>query len=798
MVGTVTNHQTVMFADETSDWMATVQPVTDLTRNVAKNDDASLAEFFSRPIIINATDWNVFDPVFYSYTFDPWTIFLTNKRVANRITNFRLASMKLKVKFMINGNSFYYGRLMADYLPLPTVDNVTIFNTLAKSSLVSASQRLHITIDPTTSQGGILELPFVYPFNTLDLPTLEYTDLGRIYIREINQLRHASGSVIPLNITIAIWAEDVVLAAPTTLPISGLVPQSDEYSVSPVSMIASAVSNAAGALATVPYIGPFARATELISGKMSQIARVFGFARPVIIDKITPMRPYYIGNMANCDAPDSSTKLSVDSKQELTVDTRVCGADLGDELVLHKLASIPSWINTFPWSTTAARDSLLYNVRVTPSVAVFDAGNVHRTAAAFVANPFTYWRGTIRYRFQIVASAFHRGRLRIVYDPSYVNSLESSISFTKIVDLAEERDFVIDVAWANPRTWLSNVDTVNSTGQQSLAAFTSVSGSANGVLGVYVMNKLTSSSDTVANDIGINVYMSMTDDAKFALPRNLDNYVPVYNMTFQSDSYDAVSPADNSVNGTLPITCINNCIEDDQTDLVYMGESIVSFRQLLKRYRYYRTYGSYAVGTTRLFRVQDSDFPAYQGYNPTALSVSAASGKWDYCARSLIHYLVPAFVGMRGGMRVKYVLSGPGAASATSMSVYRWVTSQPRAVSTTANVNNNFSELAWWRSNAASPVFDAGALVTVPDRMPVLEAELPNQVPWRFSYAKNVTNDSSPVYPTSPVHRVDVLANTAGEIILDRYQSVAEDFSLFWFCGAPPVTLAAIPVPVVI
>ncbi|APG77400.1 hypothetical protein 2 [Shahe picorna-like virus 3] len=788
-----------MFADEISDWETTVNSINDSTRDVAYNEDASLADFFARPIIINTGDWTPFNPAPFFYSFNPWSTFFTNKRVANRMTNFKLASAKLKVKFMINGNSFYYGRLMADYLPLPVSDTVSLTSGVDIANVVTASQRMNLLLDPTTSQGGTMELPFVWHYNVLDITTNTYSQLGTMFIRQINQLRHASGSTIPLSISIAIWAEDVKLSAPTTISMAGLTPQSDEYSVSPISATASALALASGKLSTLPVIGPYARATSMLASAVSGVAKIFGFSRPIILDPPVHMRPTFVGNTVNCDAPDSSIKLSVDSKQELTVDNRVCGADLGDELVLSKLASIPTYVTTFPWSSISARSSLLFNSRVTPNISVANGSAVLRTASAFVALPFTSWRGTVRYRFQIVASAFHRGRLRIVYDPAYVGSLESSIAFTKIIDLAEERDFTIDVAWAQDSSWLPVSDFASGLINISTSPYTTISAAANGVIGIYVLNPLTSSDNSVANDISINVFMSMTDDCKFAIPRAVPRYCPIYNMTpqsleYQSDSYDSVAPSDNSPLGTSPISCINNCVKDDNTDLVYMGESIVSFRQLLKRYEYYKTYSSGGTGNRRI-KLIESNFPAYLGYSSTAIDRSSTGGKYDFANITLLHYLTPAFIGVRGAMRSKYVVSGPTVPQMQSYSVYRIPGGNVRGYDVGALPATTSSAISYERSANNAIDFATGGVFSPPSQQPVIEVEFPSQVRYRFAHAKNVENLAIVPYPTLPAHAVEVIAGTDGITYLERYISVGEDFSLFWFCGAPPVVPIGNPQP---
>jgi hypothetical protein len=69
--------------------------------------------------------------------------------VINRLNNYQLLKSKLHVRFVINGNGFYYGRLMADYTMLPNVDDVTSTSTLVAANAIPASQRMKVFIDPS-------------------------------------------------------------------------------------------------------------------------------------------------------------------------------------------------------------------------------------------------------------------------------------------------------------------------------------------------------------------------------------------------------------------------------------------------------------------------------------------------------------------------------------------------------------------------------------------------------------------------------------------------------------------------
>jgi hypothetical protein len=63
------------------------------------------------------------------------------------------------------------------------------------------------------------------------------------------------------------------------------------------------------------------------------------------------------------------------------------------------------------------------NMRVDPCCIQEHAtdGSIRFAACGAAAMPFKYWSGSMKYRFQVVCSAFHRGRIAVVYDPQWID-----------------------------------------------------------------------------------------------------------------------------------------------------------------------------------------------------------------------------------------------------------------------------------------------------------------------------------------------------------------------------------------
>lgn len=780
--------------------------VPDYTRDAIFSDvDTSLASFFERPIVIRSYTWTPLQGAPFTGIFNPWTDFFGNPRVINRINNYNLMRARLNVRFTINGNGFYYGRLMADYLPL-TNDNVTAAATLVTQNAIQASQRMKVFIDPSTCCSNEMELPFVWYRDGVSIPDAEWSQLGNIYIRELNGLKHANAATQPVTITVFAWASEVQMSLPTSVESSALVNQAgeDEYATpGPVQATASAVASMAGALTKLPIIGGYARATQIAAGAASKAASVMGWSRPAIIEPHSGMTPRYVSDLAPADAGDNVAKLTIDSKQEVTVDPNVIGIDLPDELSIAGIAARESYLTSYLWTTARVGGDLLWTNRVTPFIGDISGATVYMPACAYAVYPFGYWHGKMRYRFQIVASAYHKGRLRLVWDPAYVQSVEGNVQFTKIIDISEERDVTVEIDWGQTAKFLPVPTSVNSliSVWQTTPQYASSAASANGVLSVYVLNDLATPNSTVNNDISVNVFVSAVD-LQVAAPRSFSStVVNTYAATVQAgEDMDMVATGDEPGCGAATSNYKMAEDTDDPNDAaVYFGERIVSFRQILKRYNEHSTFliANTSATIPAIWTPIMSDVPFFYGFNNSTLHTTTAAGKFSYVNMTMLHYLMPAFAAMRGSHRSKYVVNTSSHGAAGSLTVAR-TSATTAALPVAATPLAITSQSAYAR--AATPVRDdcmVGAVTTIVANQPALEVEFPYYKPVRFDEPRWVLQATVTANYSSPfrnTHRVELaLSPGTTPVTLTRYISVGEDFGLYWFQGCPPLQVLAPP-----
>lgn len=823
--------QNVHFSDQTADWSYIVPSQPDDTFKIADMQDATLQEFFSRPVRIHSFVWTPGVSVF-EYI-DPWSLFFHNLRVLNRINNYHLIRAHLHIKIVLNGNGFYYGRTIAAYLPRPqTILGSPLPRALVPQDSIKMSQLPHVYLDPTTSQGGELTLPFFHPYNALSIPEDEFAQLGVLVFKDLAVLAHANNGTNPVTVTVFAWASNVSLSIPTSTRNGALSPQmGDEYGVGPISRPATTIARAAGKLATIPSIAPYAKATQLAAQAAGSVAAIFGYSRPTVVSPSSTIKPEYVGVLANSNTPDNATKLTLDCKQEVTIDPRVVGLEAADEMSILSLAKRESYYGSFLWADVDPMDTVLYSKYVSPMT--FDTYGVpgtlayeyHMTPVCFATLPFRYWRGTLRFRFQIVASAFHKGRIKIVYDPTYLQSAsvgEYNINYSYVADLASDRDFTLEFGWGQKTSWLPVLPLqaiVSPAGVAGGVLTTAPSAQgANGLFSVVVVNELTSTSDQSAS-VQVNVFVSASDDYEVCVPScaNITNLSWSPGVTtsggpaFQAQSGEVPDPVDPTVESaplqTSSLDIMAAKLPIDHTLDVFFGDPVTSFRQCLKRYQFSRAWlpalnqgSSYIFASFRL-----PDVPLYQGAVGGAIDLSfgdSGAAPWNYVKMTLLNYLLPAYAGRRGGLRWKYHITGiqnaPSSLSITKGGEGEGYRAYTEAITPAVSVGTVQTSVRQAAANGFFPHTWCATHVTDVRNNPVIEAELPYYVSRRFVDCRD-TNMSSTGHFSTSYHYLHAHYKLVedDDPMIQSYVSTAEDFNLYFFSGVPPIFVVNIPEPFV-
>jgi hypothetical protein len=604
----------------------------------------------------------------------------------------------------------------------------------------------------------------------------------------------------------------------TSIDTNTLAPQSGEIDdanrTGVVSGPATSVAKFAAYFKGIPYIAPFALATEIGASAVAGMARIFGYSRPSITKSPEPYKPTQVSSLALTNVPDTALKLTVDDKQELTIDPRISGIGGADPLSIKEIAKRESYLTSFNWATGAGAESFLWNCRVSPVLWNETTGppvKYHFPACAFAALPFQYWRGTMKFRFQVVASTFHKGRLKIIWDPNYISNntyltfSEYNVNSLKIVDIAEEMDFTVEVGMGQEFSYLTHSDP----GQDGLATMFGTSRYSskmpgNGVLGVVVLNDLTSPNSVADNDITINVYISAGDDFEVASP---DDYFSRFVLQPQSGDVDTDGMREMEMDKPLQTTGDILGLPpayDSELNKVFMGEAITSFRPLLKRFSLWNTIPK-TDNIPQAVAVRFPAFPYFRGNVSGAVDTTTLAAPYNYCNTLLLHWVRTAFQGSRGSIRYKLVPRGfqdRGDRIEVQRSVYQ--PGAPAYAVVRSGLNTYASDVTARRDIMANkvaatinnvplyenPLFGARGLALTTNQINgALEVEVPYQSYFRFSPGKFENLTSQQLF--DPAWDIHMYLNSefvdSNSTTVDVYAAAGEDFQTYFFTGLPPM-----------
>jgi len=657
--------ETVTFLDNAVGEVVDLPISGNMVARVDNTDDLSLGTFLARPTLVDTTTWTTSDIIGVLKTFQPWYAFLNNAAIKKKIDNFAFLRGNLHIKVVINASPFQYGCVRACYSPLlGFVTNKIRTNLISDLPLlVPYSQQPGFYIYPQANSGGEMTCRFFLHKNWLDITSAtEVQNMGTINHVIYKTLAVAvSGGTSSVTLRTYAWMTDVELMGSTSkLALQG----KDEYGTGPVSQPASAVASVASMLTKIPVIGRFARATELGAGAVSQIAQLFGYTNVPVIDDIHAFRPMNAPMLASAHIGTPVQKLTLDPKQELSIDPSPHGIGSMDELALSYLRDKESYFGGTSWSTTDLAGTQIFNMRVSPSLwsqtninnagAVKVGTRVYHVPLSYVGAMFKHWRGDLKVRIKVVCTKFHKGRLKISYDPR--NDISTTdpgenVVYTEILDIGEHDDVEFTIPYHQDLGWLQYDQTLteNWTPGNPLAPRLGVD---NGVLTVRVLNTLTA---PAAGTVNLLFFVRGGDNFEFANPAGHigpdgTNVVPSFFALQGEDKTNIVS--DKIIIGKPSITI------PERYGLNF-GEAVGSLRNILHRSQVFETtpLSSATGGLFNIVRKAYKRMPYTPGYDPSwtatsASNVVAASGSNPFIFNTMSHipYISGMFLGYRGSV----------------------------------------------------------------------------------------------------------------------------------------------------
>lgn len=762
--------------------------------------NVGLEEYLSRPVRLTTFTWNESDVAGTSVVLNPWSAFFNTSDIKNKLFSYAWLKCDLKIKIMINASPFYYGANLCSYQPLQAFHDGGITTDTGTRYFIPLSQRPHVWIYPQNNEGGEMTLPFFLPKNWLNtLSASDFTNMGQLNFRVVCPLDSANGvSASGVTVSVYAWAENVVLSGPTY----ALLLQSDEYKTSSVSSMASAVATTMRSLSKVPLIGKYATATQIGAEAIAQVASNLGFSNPPVIDDIKPLKPTNVPPLASAEISYPIEKLTLDPKNELSVDPHIVGLSNEDELSIQHITGRESYLTQFPWSTTDSADALLFNTVITPSMFDLDStGKMYMTPMAWTSSVFQYWRGDIIIRLRFICSQYHRGRVRIIFDPSgnsaqnILNSVSTQTAvFNEIVDLTKDTNVEIRIPYNQDIAWLRCIQPT-ATSQIPFTVGNSTTwnhqfGFSNGVLAVRCVTAL--SAPVLSSTVKCIVSVRAAENFELAAP--CDQNVRYSYFVQQSDEYEETDSTQ-IIAGHAPSTLAPGRF------LVNHGESVVSIRQLLRRMCYYRTSSSDSSSSGANLRTWVeifNRFPIYNGYDVgginTAVSLLAGPNfPYNFTTMTYLNWFTPAFVGYRGS--INYIVNADiFAGSIKGMNASRYTISTPgysgSLVSNTWSATTPSSNARYWSNSVAQSTGGGAALVNQ-----LTNGSLSFQTPMYSAYKFNDTSPTNSTqargYDDTAIQKVKFVASTlntsSAPAQFHWYVSAGTDFTTHFFLNVPTV-----------
>jgi hypothetical protein len=660
---TNTSHETeqnVQFLDESLGTTAGFRYVDGLQHSDTTTT-TEMKDFLSRPVRIATFTWAESDLPGVLGSINPWHLFFNNAYVKLKTSNFAFVRCNLKVKVLINASPFYYGAMLMAYQPVPVITPTTIKPGGGFNWFIPQSQRPHLWIYPANSEGGEMTLPFFWNRNWLRTQVAQdFIDMGKLDFTGFTTLQSANGvSTAGVTVQIYAWAEDVELSGSSL----GLVMQTDEYGSGVISKPASAVAELAGRLSKDPVVGRFATATQIGASALAKAASLFGFSNPPVIAPTMNYRPTAFPQMASSEIGHPAEKLALDPKNEVSVDPSVVGLPSEDPLDVASLVQRESYITEIAWASTDAVDTMLFSSYVTPEMFAVEnisqGSLIYGTPSWYVSRMFNAWRGDIIFRFKFVATQYHKGRVRISWDPAGTTTSNlfnvadsANVVQTAVIDLGKDTDVEFRVPFHQALPWLQTSGTPVA-GQVPFSVSPTrtwaPSPYVNGALTVRVQTSLTA--PVATSNVVMMVFVRGAENLEFANP-GMAQY-PLSQFVPQTSEL-----ATGGIDGddSQLVVAGKTVAPPRERYLVNFGETVKSLRTLL--YRHYLTnvtQATHAAGTDLMYyRAYFYRLPCEYGYDPNGresakgLITPASSFPFNYNIPDPLTWILAPFVAYRG------------------------------------------------------------------------------------------------------------------------------------------------------
>lgn len=294
----------------------------------------------------------------------------------------------------------------------------------------------------------------------------------------------------------------------------------------------------------IPVLGSVVNIAGAVSKPVQVIASALGYSKNLSNDEPCIFEQSLNRYAQNIDGVDTSRIFALSHANRLENDSNICLMS-EDEMSFAYIFSKPEFFQTFYWdAATQFAGAKLTSFKVDPMICDKKFGRVDFPATqaqpasdilvpthlAYLSHMFYYWRGSLKYTIKFAKTAFHVGRVRIMWlpgdqDPTYdpqvtydANSPEAAYFIQQIVDLRDTNEIVFTVPFSSNRPFNLCVGADE-------ASLTHPDYSTNGTVLIQALTDLSAPS-SVVQKIQAVIEISAGDDFELAVFKGNPWFVP--------------------------------------------------------------------------------------------------------------------------------------------------------------------------------------------------------------------------------------------------------------------------------
>ncbi|APG76894.1 hypothetical protein [Beihai sphaeromadae virus 1] len=689
-------------------------------------------------------------------------------------------STNLKIWVKLASNPFQCGKLLVTWIPqgdmgMPAGKSISVYSMTSMN---------HILLDAAYQKEGVLEIPFTHIVNMMRTNNFpgDY-GMGQLVCRVLNPLRDVSKKKY---VTFTVFANfesfDVIVPTPigfddaldgtqysgTFWPsFSNVARQQDESEkksdVGIVTAVLDTVSAGVSLLGNIPVFSSVMTGIGSVVNAGANLSRRLGLSKPHSVAATSPMIPRPFTSVSHFEGLDMSVMLGTDPKNSIRIVPGLFGSKI-DEMNLEYLLKTPGFVVSQVWSRDDANSSILLTLPVLPTLGAFEfvmRDKVYNGCTfpllGYVSLMAKYWRGSLKFRIQVVSTEYHRGALIVAFVPYGTVQERAKLSTTSHVKLdigvTKEIEFSIPfVSHVMFHQIVSPFEEVTFDRHQAI-----------GSLQISVLNALVAP-DSVSDKIDINVWVSAGSDFRLALP-SLD-LISSFNYGTRAKKMDLTQALDNFDDS--PISCRTRenvqfsedpaflpCLQPSNIEAsqYVMGEGLYNVRDFLKIFvRKFKATTSIGPYESKILHVPINSFLDDKELHPDVEVFD-----------TFVDHILRIYRYSRGSIRHKIMCS-----------------SRDIKLSAIATISTNVPYYKWLSS---SYLHREGApwCVAAPKLNPTLEYCIPY-----FHMVRQMVHGKD-MSPRSVTICVESLSNQVQDFGMICYEAIGDDFSAGYIMGPPTV-----------